>query len=75
MPHGDGRFNEPEGLALDSKQALLYIADTDNHLIRRMALDSLAVITLAGAPGIRGSADRPGESALLERSWRFFSSL
>jgi DNA-binding beta-propeller fold protein YncE len=63
----EARFNEPEGLALDSQKGLLYIADTDNHLIRRMALDSLEVITLAGTPGIRGSADGPGQSALLDR--------
>lgn len=61
------RFNEPEGLAFDPEKGLIYIADTDNHLIRQLALDSLAVITLAGKPGTSGSADGPGASALLDR--------
>ncbi|RMG47967.1 MAG: hypothetical protein D6723_15660 [Acidobacteria bacterium] len=39
-------FNHPQGLALDGD--ILYIADTDNHAIRRADLKRRRVITLAG---------------------------
>ena len=42
------RFNRPCGLTSDG--SFLYIADTGNHTIRRMALGTRDVSTLAGAP-------------------------
>ena len=55
------RFFRPEGLAIDSA-GTLYIADTGNHLIRR--INSAGVVsTLAGRAGIAGSFDGPGASA------------
>ncbi|MGH9898088.1 MAG: thioredoxin-like domain-containing protein, partial [Pyrinomonadaceae bacterium] len=45
-------FNRPQGLALDrgtgSGGDLLYVADTENHLLRRIDLKSRTVKTLAG---------------------------
>ena len=39
-------FNEPEGLALDGDD--LYVGDTDNHLVRKVALRDGMVSTVAG---------------------------
>jgi len=41
-------FRNPQGMAFDPSQELLYIADTDNHAIRRADLRSRKVETLAG---------------------------
>jgi thiol-disulfide isomerase/thioredoxin/sugar lactone lactonase YvrE len=47
----DGRFeeaelNHPQGMALDGR--FLYIADTENHAIRRADLEARQLVTLAG---------------------------
>jgi thiol-disulfide isomerase/thioredoxin len=39
-------FNHPQGMALDGN--LLYVADTENHLIRRLDLPARTVTTIAG---------------------------
>lgn len=41
-------FRAPQGIAYSRDQRLLYIADTGNHLIRRVDLGSRAVTTVAG---------------------------
>jgi DNA-binding beta-propeller fold protein YncE len=53
--HGtrDGRFDEatfyrPQGLALDEAADALYVADTSNHLVRRIDLKARTVETVAG---------------------------
>ncbi len=40
-------FNHPQGMALDGN--LLYVADTENHLIRRLDLPARTVTTIAGS--------------------------
>ncbi|MBI4308496.1 MAG: alkyl hydroperoxide reductase [Chloroflexi bacterium] len=40
------RFNAPQGLALDG--ASLYVADTENHAVRRVDLEKRRVETIAG---------------------------
>ena len=42
----EASFNKPQGLALDGKY--LYVADTENHLIRRCHLEERIVETIAG---------------------------
>lgn len=42
------RFNNPQGLAYDADADVLYIADTDNHAIRKADLRKRTVETLAG---------------------------
>jgi sugar lactone lactonase YvrE len=49
------RFNNPGGLALDPAGNLV-VADTGNHTIRRVTQGGV-VTTLAGSPGLPGSAD------------------
>lgn len=57
------RFNQPRGLAFDAA-GNLYVADTGNHLIRRIS-PAGAVTTLAGKPGLSGTFDAtPGTGAL-----------
>lgn len=55
------RFNQPNGLALDSSNNL-YVADTDNHAIRKITPDGV-VTTFAGSVGHSGSADKTGTAA------------
>jgi thiol-disulfide isomerase/thioredoxin len=42
------RFNQPQGLTLSDDGGTLYVADTENHLIRAVDLDAKAVSTIAG---------------------------
>ena len=49
----DGSFNEaqffaPQGMALDAYNQILYIADTENHAVRRIDLKREIVETIAG---------------------------
>ncbi|HXU69712.1 MAG TPA: hypothetical protein VN947_10310 [Polyangia bacterium] len=61
-PAANARFSAPEGLALDGA-GNLYIADSGNHAIRRLALDAATVDTLAGMPGSGGALDGIGHEA------------
>lgn len=56
----DARFHTPSGLALDAG-GVLYVADTGNHAIRRIAPDG-TVTTLAGT-GEAGFLDGPAAQA------------
>ena len=62
-PRGTARFNFPAGLAID-RAGNLYVADSSNHTIRKVATDG-AVTTLAGSPGAIGSNDGAGSAARL----------
>lgn len=42
------RFFQPQGLALDETKNILYVADTENHLIRVVDLKTQEVKTIAG---------------------------
>ncbi len=56
-------FNRPYALAFDpSGTGYVYVADTGNNTIRRIAPGAV-VTTSAGAAGVAGSADGPGASA------------
>ena len=55
------RFSSPLGIAVDSG-GNLYVADSGNQTVRKVT-PSGAVSTLAGSPGLSGSADGTGSAA------------
>ena len=57
------KFNYPAGIAIDSTGANLYVADSSNHVIRKVVIGSGAVTTLAGTAGTAGSTDGTGAAA------------
>lgn len=58
------RFSSPFGIAVDSSSNV-YVADYANHTIRKMTCSGTtwAVTTLAGSPGVPGTADGIGSAA------------
>jgi hypothetical protein len=54
------RFSAPAGMVSDGTN--LYVADSSNHLIRKIVISSGAVSTLAGS-GTAGSGDGTGTAA------------
>lgn len=61
----NARFRGPVGLAVDAA-GNLYVADTGNHLIRRITVDGV-VSTVAGAGLAAGSADGTGNAVRLRQ--------
>jgi sugar lactone lactonase YvrE len=60
-PGEAARFSFPFDVAVD-RAGNLYVADTDNHTVRKITPDGV-VATLAGLAGISGSADGVGSAA------------
>jgi DNA-binding beta-propeller fold protein YncE len=62
-------FNRPQGLALDGD--FLYVADTENHLIRRIDLKHKAVETIAGdrRQNHTYAVEGPGREVSLSSPW------
>ncbi len=44
----EAEFDNPQGMAYDEAKNLLYVADTDNHLIRKLDLTAQTVTTICG---------------------------
>ena len=63
-PANEAKLMKPEGIFIDEK-GVLYIADTGNHVIRRVGLDGI-ITTIAGTgdPGFSGD-EGPATQALL----------
>jgi hypothetical protein len=56
---------EPGGaIAVNSDATLMYIADSESHVIRVLDLTTGMIDTLAGTPGTHGLVDGPVDSAL-----------
>src|SRR3989304_1114481 len=56
------RFSTPGGITIDGSN--LYIADTFNHIIRKVDLESGMVTTVAGKAGVSGATDSTESSAV-----------
>lgn len=56
------RFTNPSGVAADTS-GNVYVADFANHTIRKIAVSTAAVTTLAGTAGSSGNADGTGSAA------------
>jgi hypothetical protein len=61
------RFNNPTGITTDGTS--LYVADTANNVIRKIAIATGAVTTLAGSTAASGSADGTGSAARFKAPW------
>jgi len=61
----DARFQGPQGLAIDNG-GNLYVADTNNHTVRKIVSSTGVVTTVAGLAGNPGSADGQGNLARFE---------
>ena len=68
-PLPSASFNHPQGMALDGD--ILYVADTENHAIRRVDLGSGIVTIIAGTgeQGYERSGRKPGLSFSLSSPW------
>lgn len=68
-PLSQAAFNHPQGMAVDGD--ILYVADTENHAIRRVDLQSGTVETIAGTgeQGYERSGRRPGREFSLSSPW------
>jgi hypothetical protein len=67
-PDGTGsvaRFKSPANITIAGNN--LYVADFDNHSIRKVEIASGEVTTLAGSNGKNGSTDGSGSAALFNR--------
>ncbi len=67
----EATFNNPQGLALDAAHDWLYVADTDNHLLRRLDLRARTVSTVAGT-GVQGIGPKltaPAREQPLNSPW------
>jgi hypothetical protein len=58
---GAARFNGPGGVAVD-QSGNVYVADTTSNLVRKITSGG-SVTTMAGSPGLAGSADGTGADA------------
>ncbi|MEM6532474.1 MAG: DUF4215 domain-containing protein [Myxococcota bacterium] len=52
--NSDTLFREPAGLAVSPGGTHLYVADSGNHVVRRVDLSDSSTSTVVGQPGIRG---------------------
>jgi DNA-binding beta-propeller fold protein YncE len=70
-PADHAQFNRPQGLFYDADSDALYVADTQNHAIRRVDLAAMEVTTLAGdGQQSSGPEDGPGsETGRLASPW------
>jgi sugar lactone lactonase YvrE len=62
----DARLNYPTGIAVDRGSGIVYFSDSQSNTIRKLAPDG-TLSTLAGTPGLRGTADGRGSAA---RFWK-----
>ncbi|HXW84183.1 MAG TPA: thioredoxin-like domain-containing protein, partial [Candidatus Binataceae bacterium] len=59
------RFFRPQGVYLDGDARVIYVADTENHAIRKIDLNSRTVATLAGDGNQARAVNREGKGVQL----------
>ncbi|XP_065828460.1 NHL repeat-containing protein 2-like isoform X2 [Oscarella lobularis] len=57
------QFKTPQGICIDERRNLLYVSDTDNHVIRRIHIDTREVVTISGTFRKHGNEDGTGSEA------------
>lgn len=65
------RFFRPQGLTLNTQRDKLYVADTENHLIREVHLPTKTVRTIAGTgtQGVEFNREGIGRAVALNSPW------
>lgn len=58
-------FNRPEGITTDGRN--LFVTEESGHVIRKVVIATGEVTTVAGSPGVTGSADGTGPAARFDR--------
>lgn len=61
-PAPDARLNEPKGVAVDS-HGNVYVADSENHVIRKIERATGMISTVAGMPAESQGREDPGNSS------------
>jgi len=64
-PVQEAQLQNPRGICLCQNSGDILIADTGNHLIRRLSHDLLTLITVVGTGGRFGHVDGDGKKAML----------
>jgi thiol-disulfide isomerase/thioredoxin len=66
---GTARFDHPQGMAVDGQ--VLYVADTENHAIRRVDIERRTVTTIAGTgeQARRSNVSGGGTNVALSSPW------
>jgi hypothetical protein len=59
----NSRFNQPRGVAISADGTYALVADSGNHLIRRINMTTASVSTLAGTSGVAGSTNGVGTNS------------
>ena len=62
---GEAWFNRPAGIAVSADGTIIYVADTGNHLLRRITTASGEVVTVVGAAQLAGGAEGDETTARL----------
>eukprot|EP00284_Hemiselmis_tepida_P015586 CAMPEP_0174917296 /NCGR_PEP_ID=MMETSP1355-20121228/2363_1 /TAXON_ID=464990 /ORGANISM="Hemiselmis tepida, Strain CCMP443" /LENGTH=354 /DNA_ID=CAMNT_0016162371 /DNA_START=21 /DNA_END=1083 /DNA_ORIENTATION=+ len=65
-PASEARFNTPHGLAFHPSGSHIYVADSGNHVIRRVDAATGEASTVAGVSGTEGLRDGAGAAALFK---------
>jgi DNA-binding beta-propeller fold protein YncE len=70
-PFDQAQFHQPQGLALAADGKTLYVADTENHAIRTVDLDTKTVMRIAGTGKQSKSRNPngPGRTTALSSPW------
>lgn len=67
---GEAEFHRPQGLAFDPAKSCLYVADTENNLIRMADLKEKTVTTVAGsAEGVLVKREKEVPEIFLSSPW------
>lgn len=69
--YAEAEFFRPQGLAWDAKRKVLYVADTENHLIRKVDMQRETVETIAGTgeQARRFNVEGTGTDVALNSPW------
>ena len=69
-PFEEASFQRPQGMALDTAADILYVADTENHLIRKADLKARTVSTILGTGSQGGrSSSGAGTNLAINSPW------